>query len=289
MDKNFLLGIGITNATKQDILQYILRSLKKTEDSYYITTPNPEILVYAGHHLQFKIILNQARLALPDGIGVMWAGKILGKPFRERITGVDFMELLCKEISGSNASTSEKPITVGFLGGRSKIAERAAECLQSRYPGLKVVFVSEEWPESYVVCAEVANENFRVAHAKKQKIKIRDFESANSHSENFVGSPRVLQTKFIDILFVAYGFPKQEEFMATHVGKIPVKVMIGVGGAFDYISGVVPRAPLLIRSIGFEWLFRLIVQPWRITRQLLLLKFTYLVLQEKLRNNTISE
>jgi N-acetylglucosaminyldiphosphoundecaprenol N-acetyl-beta-D-mannosaminyltransferase len=69
--------------------------------------------------------------------------------------------------------------------------------------------------------------------------------------------------------------------MADTVGKIPVKVMIGVGGAFDYISGTVPRAPKIFRAIGMEWLFRLVVQPWRIKRQLALLEFVYLVLKQK--------
>jgi len=65
--------------------------------------------------------------------------------------------------------------------------------------------------------------------------------------------------------------------------KIPVKVAIGVGGAFDYISGKVPRAPRLVQKLGFEWLFRLIRQPWRIKRQLALLEFIFLVLRERFR------
>ncbi len=235
MDKNILLGVGITNATKDEILKYIITSLEKADDSYYIVTPNPEILVYANKHPQFKAVLNNARLGLPDGIGVTMAGRILGKHFYERITGVDFMELLCKEVS-------EKPITVGFLGGRGGVAEKTAECLRQKYSGLKAVFVGEEWKKTEV-----------------------------------------------DILFVAYGFPKQEEWMAEHIVKIPVKVIMGVGGSFDYISGSVMRAPLLIRSIGFEWLFRLLMQPWRIKRQFVLLQFCLLVLREKLSNNKSDE
>ncbi|MBI2022959.1 WecB/TagA/CpsF family glycosyltransferase, partial [Candidatus Giovannonibacteria bacterium] len=88
----------------------------------------------------------------------------------------------------------------------------------------------------------------------------------------------------IDILFVAFGFPKQEEWMHEHLGKIPVRVMVGVGGAFDYISGRVPRAPAWVQKLGFEWLFRLVVQPWRIKRQLALLRFAFLVLREKCYN-----
>lgn len=229
MDKNFLFGVGVTNATKEDILKYIITSLGKKGERYYIVTPNPEILVYATKHPSFASILNNARLALPDGIGLVWAGKILGKKFKERVTGVDLMENLCLEVS-------KKPITVGFLGGGPKIAERASECLRQKYPGLKVVFAAPEWEE-----------------------------------------------RAVDVLFVALGFPKQEEWMAKNMGKVPVKVMMGVGGAFDYLSGRVPRAPLPIRLIGFEWLFRLIIQPWRIKRQPALLEFIRLVLKEIIR------
>lgn len=259
MDKNFLLGVGITNATKQDILQYIITSLQKKDKPYYITTPNPEFLVHAVSHPAFKTILNNARLGLPDGIGVIWAGKFLGKTFKERVTGVDFMDFLCKEIH-------EKPITVGFLGGRGGVAERSAECLQGRYPGLKVSFAVDEL------------ENLSRKEQKVYGIQYKVY-SKNKNSESPYTKYNIPNT---DILFVAFGFPKQEEFMASHVGKIPVKVMIGVGGAFDYISGAVPRAPLLIRSIGFEWLFRLLIQPWRITRQLALLEFIKLVIKDKL-------
>lgn len=238
LEKNFLLKVGITNATEQEILEYILQSLKKEGEKYYVVTPNPEFLVFANKHNSFKAILNQARLALPDGSGVIWAGKVLGKVFKERVTGVDLLEKLCK-------SVAEKPITVGFLGGRGKIAELTAECLRKKYPGLKVVFTGAEW------------------------------------ENKLLKSPKLPRSP-IDILFVAYGFPKQEEWMSKNLPDIPVKVAIGVGGSFDYISGSIPRAPLFIRQLGFEWLLRLIIQPWRIKRQLALIEFVWLVLKEKL-------
>lgn len=238
-EKKYIADVGITNASEEDILEYILRGLKKPTEKYYVVTPNPEILVYAKQHPKFKEIINNARLALPDGIGVIWAGKILGKKIREKVTGTDILEKLC-------FLASRQPITVGFLGGRGKIAERVAECLVNKYPGLKVGFAASEY-------------NF-----------YKNYNNYNSY-------------KPVDVLFVAFGFPKQEEWMAKNLPKLPVKVMMGVGGAFDYISGQVPRAPLFIRTIGFEWLFRLIVQPWRIKRQLALLEFVWLVLKEKLR------
>lgn len=85
----------------------------------------------------------------------------------------------------------------------------------------------------------------------------------------------------IDMLFVAYGFPKQEEWIAKNLSKIPVTLAMGVGGAFDYISGSVTRAPKVVRDLGMEWAFRLVHQPWRAKRQTALPKFLFKILQEK--------
>lgn len=240
LERKFLLGIGITNATENKILEYILQGLGKLMDPYYIVTPNPEILVFASKHPDFKAILNNARLALCDGIGIISAGKILGKPFKKRVTGVDLMEHLCKEVS-------KQPITVGFLGGGPGIAEKTAECLVRKYPELQVVFAASEW-------------------------KYNSYNAYNFYNDY----------KKIDLLFVAFGFPKQEEWMATHIGKVPVKVMMAVGGSLDYVSGTVSRAPRFLQGKGLEWLFRLIVQPWRWKRQLALIEFVWLVLKERM-------
>ncbi|MDP3987629.1 MAG: WecB/TagA/CpsF family glycosyltransferase [Candidatus Levybacteria bacterium] len=262
LEKKKLLGVGITNATEREILEYILQSLQKKDEKYYIVTPNPEILVYANNHQDFKKVLNNARLAIPDGTGVIWAGKVMAKNFKERVTGIDLVEKLCFLVN-------EKPITVGFLGGGPKIAERTAECLMSRYPGLDVVYIGEEWGEEGFTPG--MNSKFKIQNSKLQfkSQKLGD-EKANDQRQ-----------KTIDILFVAFGFPKQEEWIVKNLDKIPVKVAIGVGGAFDYISGRVKRAPTIIQKAGFEWLYRLLRQPWRIKRQLALLEFTFLVLKEK--------
>ncbi|HVZ58896.1 MAG TPA: WecB/TagA/CpsF family glycosyltransferase [Patescibacteria group bacterium] len=90
-------------------------------------------------------------------------------------------------------------------------------------------------------------------------------------------------TTGLDILFVAYGVPKQEEWIQTNLPTLPIRIAMGVGGAFDYISGDVSRAPFVIRLLGFEWLYRLIRQPWRWRRQVALIEFVLLVCKEKLR------
>lgn len=243
LDEISLLGVRLINATEKEVLEYITKNIESSSEKYYIVTPNPEMLVYANNNTSFKDILNNAKLALIDGVGIVWAGKVLGKNIKQRITGIDLMESLCREVSVSNAGALKKPITVGFLGGGQKVAERTAECLQKKYPGLKIVFAAPE-PEKLL-----------------KPLK----------------EPKLL----IDILFVAFGFPKQEKWIAENLDKIPVKVAMGVGGAFDYISGNVPRAPFFICMLGFEWLYRLIRQPWRWKRQLALIEFGYLVLKAK--------
>lgn len=237
--KKEILGVGITDASEDDILKYILTSLEKKSKPYFIVTPNPEIFVYANKHKDFATLLNSADVALNDGVGGTWASRFLGTPLQHRMTGTDLLQAICEEVS-------DRPITVGFLGARPGVAEKAAECLSSRYPGLKVVFAGSEWTDK------------------------------NLHS-----TIHSLPSK-VDILFVAFGFPKQEEWMKQHVDTGIFRVAMGVGGAFDYIAGVVPRAPVWLRSVGFEWLFRLIHQPWRMRRQLALIEFVWLVLREKL-------
>lgn len=222
----------IDNRTFNETLEYLIEKAKKTEEKTFVVTVNSEIVMHAKGNPQYEKVLNSANLALADGIGVIWAGKIFGKKINERIHGVDLVKSLCKE-------AAEKPITVGFLGGYGNVAETAANCLREKYPGLRVAFALSEWPNS-----------------------------AGQWS--------------CDILFVAFGSPKQEMWIYENLPKIDVKVAIGVGGAFDFISGRVRRAPFWIRNLGFEWLFRLIIQPWRIKRQLKLPLFVFIVLKEKL-------
>ena len=235
MKTQSILGITISNATEQDILEYVFKTLLKQEKKSYIVTPNPEMLVYARKHFSFKTILNQATIALPDGVGVMIAGRLLGKPLKQRITGIDFMKNLCKE-------SVREAVTIGLIGAGAGVADEAADCLRKTYPGINIVLVADEWPTN--------------------------LESPVSH---------------IDLLFVAFGHPKQEEWIAANLENLPVKVAMGVGGAFDYLSGEVVRAPKIVRSLGFEWLFRLIRQPWRLKRQLALPVFLYFVLTERLQ------
>lgn len=243
LKKSHLLGVGITNEREDKILEYLYDELQKKDAKLFIVTPNPEILVYAQKHPDYKNKLNKANIALPDGVGVFLASLLMRHPFKERIPGVDFMEEVCKK-------SRTKPLSIGFLGGGPGVAKHTAECLLQRYPWIKVRWVGEEWP----------------------------MEGKST------SSPHISEKDPIDILFVAFGFPKQEEWIYENLDKLPVKSAMGVGGAFDYISGEVVRAPYIIRAMGFEWLYRLVRQPWRFKRQLALVEFMFLIGKEIFSN-----
>jgi N-acetylglucosaminyldiphosphoundecaprenol N-acetyl-beta-D-mannosaminyltransferase len=262
LKKDFILDVGITNETSENILEYILERLN-TDQKFYIVTPNPEIIVYANRHESFKNILNNAEISLPDGTGLFLASILMGKPFRQRIPGVNFVEEICK-------STVRKPISIGFLGGRAGVAQKTAECLLRKYPYLEIVFVSEEWDDN--------GSGFAWGD------KIKDLRLKKKNGSKDLKS-YILNPKSIDLLFVAFGHPKQEEWICNNLDKIPAKAAMGVGGAFDFISGEVKRAPFMIRAIGFEWLYRLVREPWRWRRQLALIEFVKLVFRERFGKN----
>lgn len=132
---------------------------------------------------------------------------------------------------------------VGFFGGRDGVAKIAADNLKERFPNLQIAFVQEggEILSSGVTAFEVS--------------KLPES----------------------DIVFVGLGHVKQEKWIVAHMDQIHARIFMGVGGSFDYLSGKIPRAPIFLRKIGLEWLFRLIIQPWRIRRQMALLIYIYKV------------
>ena len=223
--KKPVLGVKIDDLNIPQILEIVEGWLKKP-GKHYIVTPNPEIIMMAQQDLDLRKILNEADLAIPDGRGLKLSGDI-----ENTSPGIDVMEELIKRASDWTA-------TVGFLGGRGKVAEKTAKCLLHKYPKLKVSFAT--------------------------------YGGEVDEGGNLLKSLKVPK---LDLLFVAFGPPKQEKWIAKNLPKLPIKVAMVVGGAFDYISGQVPRAPWWIRDLGMEWLFRLIMEPWRIKRQLSLIKY----------------
>lgn len=125
-----ILGVKVNGHTYQEALQEA-RRLVESEGKHYIVTPNPEMIVMAQKDLKFKDILNSADLSIPDGAGLVWLARYLGKVLPERVAGVDFLE-------GLAALGEEHGFSLFLLGGGSGVAERAAQVLKGRYPKLNV-------------------------------------------------------------------------------------------------------------------------------------------------------
>lgn len=248
MEKINILGVDITNITFSEGRELVKHWIKNGEKKYYIVTPNPEGMMLARKDIAFKEILNQADLAIPDGAGLVWAGKILGKPFKERISGVDFMLGLCQ-------MAEKEGFSIGLLGAGQGVAEKTAEELKKRFPDLKIPLCKQEW------------------------------EGSQARPRGLLGSGQGDPLAEIDLLFIAFGMPKQEKWIKENLKNISVKVAMGVGGTFDYLAGEIPRAPKWMRNLGIEWLYRLIKEPCRFKRQLAIWEFGLLVLKEKLLLN----
>lgn len=224
-----ILNVQINTQKKQEILELAYKMLKGKKQNY-IVTPNPEMVMAAYKDIYYLDVLNNASLKLPDGIGLKFASYLTRNRIKERIKGVDFVEDLCNIASHHNYS-------VFFLGGEEDAAEKTANILKRKFSKLKIA--------GFDGGGKVSGDG--VLQDKKVLDKIKQ------------SSP--------DILFIAFGCPKQEKFMAWYLPKLKsVKIAIGVGGAFDFLSGRKKRAPKIFRILGFEWLWRLMVEPRRIKR-----------------------
>jgi N-acetylglucosaminyldiphosphoundecaprenol N-acetyl-beta-D-mannosaminyltransferase len=282
-----MLGISISLDSKKKILEYVEKYLfegigakarqgRKTTAPLVIVTPNPEQIVLAARDTHFADILNRADVAVPDGIGVIWASRVLGwgegnadrREKIQRIPGIELFEDLV-------ALSSKRSIRIGLIGGTGDLAVKALECLQARHQNLK----GDTIPAPKLM---VEGNSLKLLGAEDEKTK-------NSPSVLAYVSQVVswIKDKDIGMVFVGLGAPKQEYFIEELVKtwekeKIdrPV-VFMAVGGSFDIITGKLSRAPLLMRLIGFEWLWRLIREPWRLRRQLALFSFSWMVLKKR--------
>jgi N-acetylglucosaminyldiphosphoundecaprenol N-acetyl-beta-D-mannosaminyltransferase len=204
---------------------------------HHVCTINPEFIMIARRDINFHNILSRADLCVPDGVGLLWAARHLGKPLPERVTGSDGVP----KIAERAAQMSWK---LYFLGAAPGVADQAAAILRQQHPTLQIVGIYGGSPAP-------------------------DEEDSIVEKVNASGA---------DILFVAYGAPEQDKWIARNLPRLQVKMAMGVGGSFDFVAGVVLRAPLWMRRYGIEWLYRLYLQPWRIRRMLRLPRFVLAVL-----------
>lgn len=237
-----ILDIQIDNLAKPELLQKIEQFLDSDKQSH-IVTPNPEFLVAAGKDQDFKNILNQADLAIPDGFGLKIAARLLNHQKLQRHTGVDTIYDICAIAQAKNKS-------VYFFGAGEGIAKKSANALKKRFPNLKIAGAE-------------SGGSINLPITSYQLLVTSDNDNGLNDDKNI----DIIKKTNPDILFIALGQVKQEKWLAQNLSKLPsVRLAMGVGGSFDYISGKTPRAPKFLRFLGLEWLFRLVLQPKRIKR-----------------------
>lgn len=125
-----VLGVGFDNLTMEEAVDSALQLMERGAPAY-VVTPNPEIVWLCRTDSRLKEIIEGAALVLPDGIGVIYGAKILGRPLKGKLAGIEFAELLMEKMSETGKS-------VFFFGAKPGIAEQAAEKLKLKYPGLTI-------------------------------------------------------------------------------------------------------------------------------------------------------
>jgi N-acetylglucosaminyldiphosphoundecaprenol N-acetyl-beta-D-mannosaminyltransferase len=224
-----ILNVQINTEKKTVILDNVCDLLRDGKQ-HYLVTPNPEMVMHSKKDPEFLKIINNADLKLPDGTGLKIASYLTKDRIKQRIMGVDFILDLCD-------TAQKNSYSVFFLGGENNVAEQTANVLQKKISNLKI--------SGFDNGGKISKEGILQDNHILDKInKLKP-----------------------DILLVAFGFPKQEKFIAHYLPQMhSIKLAIGVGGAFDFLSGKIKRAPKLLKKFGFEWAWRLAVEPKRFKR-----------------------
>lgn len=224
-----ILNIEIDNLATSEIIAKIKHWIDNKKSFHSIATVNAEMIMAAQNNPSLLQAINQSDLKIPESTGVMWASQKLGQKFKERTPGVDLIWRLAK--------LSDKQHWRWFLlGSAPGVAKQASEKLKSKYPGIQIVGVED----GGVVTLE---------NLKSRTDLVDKINQAQA-----------------DILIVTFGVPKQELFMRTFKDQLTAKVGIGAGGTLDFISGKQKRAPKFMRSLGLEWLWRVLREPKRFKR-----------------------
>jgi N-acetylglucosaminyldiphosphoundecaprenol N-acetyl-beta-D-mannosaminyltransferase len=193
---------------------------------HYLATANVDFVVQAMEDVELRRILFDAHLVLADGMPLVWASRRLGNPLPERVTGSDMVPRLLRE-------SESRGWRVFFLGGTPESVAQAAENTRAKHPRLQLVGA---YSPPFRPLLEMDHDDI------KQRV----------------------QAARPDLLFVAFGCPKQEKWINMHYRDLGVPVSVGVGATIDFLAGTVKRAPVWMQQTGMEWAFRLAQEPKRL-------------------------
>lgn len=227
-----LFGIRFHAADFDSAVESVLAAAQRGEKGM-VVTPNVDNVVTFHQRPEVLEIYRNARFVFADGAPVVWVSRMIkDKALPCRVTGADLMPALC-------ARAAELGLSVGMVGGNPGVADRAAEILRDRHPGLDVVAVH---------CPP-----FGFEHDSAQSQAIVDLCNETR--------PR--------LLFLGVGAPKQELWGYAHLDKLDVGMVLCVGAAFDFVAGTLTRAPAWMRNAGLEWVWRLLHEPKRLFKRYL--------------------
>jgi N-acetylglucosaminyldiphosphoundecaprenol N-acetyl-beta-D-mannosaminyltransferase len=234
-----ILGVGINTINLQRAVETIAAWLDNGEHRYVCLTPAHSVMD-AFRNREVRNVYNNSGMTTPDGMSIVWLLKLRGNSWVGRVYGPDLMLAVCKQ----GVRYGYKHF---FYGGAPGVAVHLAKILEERYPGIKIVGT---YSPPYGI------------PSPEQEIEIK----------------KILNDSGADIVWVGMSSPKQDIWMADHIGRIKPSVLIGVGAAFDFLSHRKPQAPKLVQRFGLEWLFRFLSEPRRLwPRYRQYPRFVYLV------------
>ena len=200
-----------------------------TRRPHFLATANVDFLVQSMHDVELRRILSDADLVLCDGMPLVWASHLLGNPLPERVAGSDLVPQLIE-------LAEQREYRVFFLGGEQKVLEKAMENLREKHPKLKI--------------AGAMSPPFN---------PLLDMD----HD----GICKTIRDSAADMVFVSFGCPKQEKWIAMNYRKLGAPVCMGVGATIDFLAGTVKRAPRWMQRCGLEWTWRLAQEPRRLFKR----------------------
>ncbi|MEX2456600.1 MAG: WecB/TagA/CpsF family glycosyltransferase [Balneolaceae bacterium] len=249
-----VLGVDISTYSKEEFYLLVQERLKDNDENsppLFVVTVNPEIAIQSITDNEFKEVLKKSSINTADGVGISWAVNFLYDKQIERITGSDSFEKIC-------TYCAEYHQPAFFYGAAPGVARKAAHVLCERIPNLTV---------SGIYSPGRPNLPFEDLPADTQKL-----------------------LKNSSVVFVALGAPSQEKWIHENLEKLTkCKLIIGIGGSFDFIAGNTKRAPKVFRKTGLEWMYRLYIEPVRWRRMLKLPLFALNVMLLKASNKDTSK
>lgn len=244
-EKQLVVSAGISKTSYSEVVELCTSwaAVRKTGTACfarYICVVSVHGIMVARDDPEFAKILNEADVATPDGMPVVWALRSFGVTGQQRVYGPTLMLRIC-------ARAAQSGLRIFLYGGREETLPVLESRLRGRFPGLTIA-------GSY-------SPPFRTLAAAEEDCVTKLIRESDA-----------------DIVFVGIGTPKQERWMYQHRMSFPGMTLIGVGAAFDFHAGRTRQAPAWIQRSGLEWLFRLGAEPSRLWKRYLLITPRFLPL-----------